>query len=279
MLHKRGFQIGFTVMMLFVAYSFVREMYYVSLDPDRSADISYLQAVDRSLLNKTSESYGIPQILRFIFPFVCVLPFSFSLFVDRSTRISDIVIARSGKRRYYFSKAAAAFVGGFIIFFIPLLVSTALTHIFYSNSVINIFDPNYSTMTAGGKKFFTMGDLMLELITFSPALGELFAALLLSVYAGACAMLALALSYFFRRFAVFIFVPVFLLCKLFELWESMIKADYGYMYLRIDPLKYTVISSDNQYYGRPYWLPAAEITVIIAVSACIMIFASRRDQL
>ncbi|MBR6045692.1 MAG: hypothetical protein IKP47_08665 [Ruminococcus sp.] len=279
MLHKRGFQIGFTVMMLFVAYSFVRGMYYVSLDPERGADISNLQAVDRALLNKTNESYGIPQILRFIFPFVCVLPFSFSLFIDRSTRISDIVIARSGKRRYYFSKLAAAFAGGFIIFFIPLLISTALTHIFCSSSIINVFDINFSELTAGGKEFFTMGDLMLELITFSPALGELFAALLLSVYAGACAMLALALSYFFRRFAVFIFVPVFLLCKLFELWESMIKVDCGYMYLRIDPLKYSVISSDNPYYGRPYWIPAAEIAVIIAVSAGIMLFASRRDQL
>ena len=279
MLHKRGFQVGFTVMMLFVAYSFIKGLHGVSLDPDRNLDISNLQAADRALMNKTNETYGIPQILRFIFPFVCVLPFSFSLFVDRSTRISDIVIIRSGKRRYYFSKLAAAFTGGFLIFFIPLIISTALTHSFYASSVIDVTDINFSEMTAGGKEFFTMRDLMLEIIAFSPVLGEVFAAFLLSVYSGACAVFALSLSCFIRRFSVLIFVPVFLLCKLFELGESMIKVDHGYMYLRIDPLKFTVISTDNPIFGRAFWIPAAEIAALIAVSAGIMLFASRRDQL
>lgn len=279
MLRKRGFQVGFTVMLLFVVHSFITEFRQVSINGYQRYDITDLCAVDHSIFNETGESYGIPQMLSFIFPFVCVLPFSFSLYVDRSTRINEIVIARCGKRGYYLAKLFAAFTGGFIIFFIPLLISTALTHSFYSNSVINIFDINFSEMTAGGKEFFTMRDLMLELIAFSPVLGELFAALLMSFYAGACAMLALTLSYFIRKFAVLIFVPVFLLCKLLELWESMIKVEYGYMYLRIDPLKYAVISSDNPVFGRAYWIPVLEFAVMAVISVGIMLFASRRDQL
>ena len=279
MLHKRGFQIGFTVMMLFVIYSFITEFRAISSNTNLNFDLSNFSAADHSIFNESGESYGVPQMLSFIFPFVCVLPFSFSLFVDRSTRINEIVIARCGKRRYYLAKLFAAFTGGFIILFIPLLISTVLTHIFYSNSVINVFDINFSQMTAGGKEFFTMHDLMLEITAFSPVIGELFAALLMSFYAGACAMLAFALSYFIRRFAVFIFVPVFMLCKLFELGESMIKADHGYMYLRIDPLKFAVISSDNPIFGRAYWILVIEFAVLAVISVGIMLFASRRDQL
>jgi hypothetical protein len=266
--------------MLFTAFSFARSFYYLSAyDTDVNFDISCMQAADRSFLNKTAETAGTSNTLTFMFPFLCVLPFSFSLFVDRSTRISDIVISRCGKRRYYFSKAAAAFTGGFLIFFIPIAVSTVLTNSFYSHSVIDLFDPNFSTLTAGDKEFLTMRDLMLEILLFSPVLAELLAAFLLSVYAGACAVFALALSCAVRRFAVLIFVPVFLLTKLFELAQSMIIADHGYTYFHIDPMKYTVISSDNPFYGRPYWLFAAEIAVILALSAAVLFTASRRDQL
>lgn len=280
MLNKRGFQIGFTVMLVFVCFAFVRDYHNRTMyDTELNYELSAMQAVNFSILNENSEITGISKILAFIFPFVATLPFSFSLFVDRSTQISGIIISRCGRRRYYFSKLAAAFTGGALIFFIPLLISTILTHSFYSSSVINVFDINFSELTAGGREFFTMRDLLLELTVFSPVLGELFAAILISVYAGACAMLALALSYFVRRFAVLIFVPVFILTKLFELADSMMKVSSDYPPMRIDPLKYTVISSDNPIYGRPYWLPAAETAGIIAVSVLIMLFASRRDQL
>ena len=277
MFHKRGFQVSFTVMLLFVVYCFINNYHRLTTERFINFDLEGMQAVHRSFLNDSNQEHF--QTFVFFFPFAAVLPFSFSLFVDRSTRINEIVIARCGKRKYYFSKLTAAFAGGFVIVFIPLIISTALTHIFYSNSVINLFDPNYSTLTAGDKPFLTMRDLILEILVFSPLLGELFAALLLSVYAGACAVLALALSFFIKRFAVMIFVPVFLLTKLFELGQSMIKADYGYTYFNIDPMKYVVISSDNPIYGRPYWIFALEITAMLGLSVGIMIFASKRDTL
>ncbi len=277
MFHKRGFQVSFTVMLLFVVYSFINNYHRFTTDSIFNYDLEGMQAVHRSFLNESNQQHF--QTFVFFFPFVAVLPFSFSLFVDRSTRINEIVISRCGKKKYYFSKLTAAFVGGFVIILIPLMISSALTHIFFSNSVINIFDPNYSTLTAGDKPFLTMRDLMLEILVFSPILGELFAAFLLSVYAGTCAVLALALSFFIKRFAVLIFVPVFLLTKLFELGQSMIKVDYGYTYYNIDPMKYVIISSDTPFFGRPYWLFALEIIVMLILSVSILVFASKRDTL
>lgn len=275
MLHKRGFQLSFTVMLLFIAYSLAAGLL------QRSQWCIYdtygLQAVHNSFLNDFSEERF--KIFEYLFPFIVVLPFSFSLYVDRSTRISEAVITRCGKRSYYFSKLTAAFIGGGLIIFIPLLISTALTHGFYTNSVINPIDPNYSLMTAGGKDFLTMRDLLLEITLVSPVLGELFASLLLSVYAGACAALALSLSSFIRRFSILIFLPVFLLTKLFDLFQSMIKVSFGYTFFHADPMKYVIISTDSPFYGRPYWLFAAVIAVMLALSAVIMLLASRRDSL
>ncbi|MBR1385153.1 MAG: hypothetical protein IJ555_15305 [Ruminococcus sp.] len=277
MLHKRGFQVSFTVMLLFAVGCFIEGCLRSSHDASAYYEMAGMQAVHRSFLNETNEQRL--QTFEFFFPFIVVLPFSFSLFVDRSTRISEIVLSRCGRGRYYLSKLCAAFIGGFILIFIPLLISCALTHGFCSISVIELFDPNYSTLTAGGKDFLTMRDLLLELLVFSPVLGELFAAALLSVYAGACAVLALAMSCFVNRFSVLIFLPVFLLTKLFALGQSMIIAKYGYTYFNIDPMKYVIISSDGPFYGRPYWLFALEMAAVMSLSAVMMLLASRRDSL
>lgn len=277
MLHKRGFQISFTLVMLYVMYIFVQLYWYRSMTDIDVFDYSNLMAVHSGFLNESGERQL--DTLLFFFPFIAVMPFSFSLYVDRSTRISDIVISRCGKRSYYFSKLFTAFTGSFLIFFIPLMISTVLTHIFYAPSLLNIFDPNYSEATAGGKAFLSMRDVTLELIFFSPVLGETFAAFLFSLYAGACGMLALAFSGCFGRVSVLIFVPVYVLTKLFDFTRSVIKVEYDYTYFQLDPVKYVIISSDSHFYGRPLWLYALVVGGIIALSAVMTFIISRRDRL
>ncbi|MBR1393423.1 MAG: hypothetical protein IJ561_06260 [Ruminococcus sp.] len=277
MLRKRGFQVSFTVVLLYVMYIFVQQFWFKSMNDIDVFDYADLGAVHSGFLNESGERQL--DTLLFFFPFIAVLPFSFSLYVDKSTRISDIVISRCGRRRYYFSKLMTAFVGSFLIFFIPIMVSYVLTHIFYAPGMLNLFDPNYGEATAGGKDFLSMRDTTLELIFFSPFLGETFAAFLFSLYAGACGMLALALSNCFGRVSVLIFVPVYVLTKLFELGQSVIKVKYDYTYFQLDPVKYAVISSDNPFYGRPIWLYALTVGAIILLSAVMTLIVSRRDRL
>ena len=277
MINKRGFQVSFTMMMLFVVFCFIEGFYLCSVDKNRNYDIANLQSADFSFLNESHEQRF--QTFVFFFPFLVVLPFSFSLFIDRSTRIREIVITRCSRKEYYYSKLITAFLGGFIIIFIPLIISTVLSHCFYSHSVINLFDPNYSTLTAGEKDFLSMRDLLLELLVFSPVMGEIAAAFFLSVYAGTCAMFALSVSGIIKRFSVLIFLPVFLLTKLFDLGQSMIKSAYDYTYFNIDPMKYVIISSDNPIYGRPYWLFALEMAAMILISVLLIHVLSKQDNI
>lgn len=92
-------------------------------------------------------------------------------------------------------------------------------------------------------------------------------------------MLALAFSNCFGRVSVLIFVPVYVLTKLFDFTRSVIKVEYDYTYFQLDPVKYAVISSDSHFYGRPLWLYALVVGGIIALSAVMTFIVSRRDRL
>ena len=75
MFHKRGFQVSFTVMLLFVVYSFINNYHRFTTDSIFNYDLEGMQAVHRSFLNESNQQHF--QTFVFFFPFVSVLPFSF----------------------------------------------------------------------------------------------------------------------------------------------------------------------------------------------------------
>jgi len=73
-----------------------------------------------------------------MFPFVVILPFSFSYFEDKETQTYNFYVSRMGKKNYILSKAIVSFCGSFLIIFIPFLLNMLLNHITYLETKIHI---------------------------------------------------------------------------------------------------------------------------------------------
>lgn len=87
---------------------------------------------------------GLLSYLELLFPFLCALPFSFSILTDKAANTDTLLCAYCGKRRYIISKITAAFIGSFLIFFVPLMINGCLNYLIFDNSMgANLFNPNW----------------------------------------------------------------------------------------------------------------------------------------
>jgi len=277
---KRGFQFSFTLMMLLVCIAFIFEMSPILLSNiDDSLfpleDISSYPASDISILNEMSKYLNV---LKFIFPFIAPMPFAFSFITDKSLHISEIIQSRCGIKRYFMTKTAAVFTGGFLVLFLPLLVGITIDHIFAGNTIIDLFQLNFSEM-AVDNTFIVKNDFQLSLLAASPVFGELFAAFCISIFSGVCSVTAFAFSLFIRKFAVLVFVPAFVFIKLCDAAYSAEISKNGFGYIMLNPLGYAEVSTDNMIYGRSYLLFFGLNALILAISLLVIYIHSKHDQI
>ncbi|MDR0515287.1 MAG: hypothetical protein LBG81_09055 [Coriobacteriaceae bacterium] len=71
-----------------------------------------------------------PTLYFFILPLLVCLPFSATLYSDTRTGYDGQVATRVSRRRYYYSKAAAAFLSGMAVAVVPLVLDFYLTALF-----------------------------------------------------------------------------------------------------------------------------------------------------
>ncbi len=88
-----------------------------------------------------------------IVPFLVVFPFAMSYVNDCNNRIIPLFQVRMGVRKYYISKAVACFVGGFVAFFVPLMINIFLNNVTFPDSGItfagDMYDLNYNSRITG----------------------------------------------------------------------------------------------------------------------------------
>ena len=146
MLNKKGFMFGFSAMMMICLLEVVFSSYGVTAlrmegdgfpgnDPS-----SVITSFEAFILCVPS---GLLSYLELLFPFLCALPFSFSILTDKAANTDTLLCAYCGKRRYIISKITAAFIGSFLIFFVPLMITAVLI---ISSSIIP-WEQIYSTRT------------------------------------------------------------------------------------------------------------------------------------
>ncbi|MFP3156468.1 hypothetical protein LQZ18_19025 [Lachnospiraceae bacterium ZAX-1] len=61
-----------------------------------------------------------------LYPFLAVIPAGFTLFADDSAKITELIVAKEGRKRYCISKMAAAFLATFFVFTVPFLLEMLL---------------------------------------------------------------------------------------------------------------------------------------------------------
>ena len=285
MLNKKGFKFGFTVMMLICLAEVLINAYGVTAfrmegdgfpGNDPSSVISSFEAFILCIPS------GLLGYLELLFPFLCALPFSFSLLTDKAANTDTLLCAKCGKRRYIISKIAAAFIGSFLIFFIPLMINDCLNYIIFDNSMgANLFNPNwrfngFGVMRATDYPNAPFG----ELLAASPFMYSALHALLFSLMSGVFGVLALASSVFCRRNKVLAFGAGFLILNILRFLENYSLNDEPCKkYTALDLFKYVTYYYCDGRTGMNYGAFFIALGAVIVICSALLLFCGRKDYI
>ncbi len=134
---KRGFQISFSLML---AFAFLYPISLLLMGHLKGNDISDLP--DRIYAYPFCFGSTPGDVLYFILPILSFLPFATSFAADRKLHTYYPLTARGGLRSYFFAKAIACMMGGFVIFFIPLAINIPVNHVLMPQTMRNAITNN-----------------------------------------------------------------------------------------------------------------------------------------
>ena len=143
-----------------------------------------------------------------LFPFLVVLPASFSFLTDRNTNIQNILIGKVGKRNYYSSKLIAGFFATFLTFTIPFLLELVLNCIAFPSEAGRIMGnwPIYSEYVTRNIHDYLFGSFYLT----SPYLCHIGTILMLGIFAGCGAIFVMGISTFRIPYKALLFLPFYI---------------------------------------------------------------------
>ena len=285
MLCKKGFKFGFTATMIICLAEVLINAYGVTAfrmegdgfpGNDPSSVISSFEAFILCIPS------GLLGYLELLFPFLGALPFSFSLLTDKAANTDTLLCAKCGKRRYIISKTAAAFIGSFLIFFIPLMINDLLNYIVFDNSMgADLFDPNWRFKGFGVMRKTDFPDAPFgKLLAASPFLYSALHALLFSLMSGVFGVLALASSVFCRRNKVLAFGAGFMILNIMRFLENYsLNNDIDKKYTALDPFKYVTYYYCDGRTGMNYGAFFITMGAVVIISSALLIFCGRNDHI
>lgn len=210
MLNKKDFKISFTIVLAYCLITYVSNVL-----SSLKIDISMMYSSDALFaLNCNSPFWSKFSV---IFPYLVVLPFSFSYIEDNNINIHPYFMQRLGTNQYFKGKAIVSFIGGFIIIFIPFAINIVLNYITFPTNH-NTYYGIYNTL---GYCNYLLGSgialntqykefLFLNLYLYSPFLYNLLFLIMCSTFSGILSMASTSFSYISNKIKLAIFVPVFL---------------------------------------------------------------------
>ncbi len=146
------------------------------------------------------------------YPFLLVIPASFAYFADKKSRAIVFQQARTDRKSYYISKSISAFLAAFIIYALPLYIELVLNILAFPVSLnISLDSDNGNVLElvhSDGIQKYLFSDLWI----YNKLLYIIIMIALLGILTGLLAVFAQCISMVFRfRYAVFIFLPVYIL--------------------------------------------------------------------
>ena len=185
----------------------------------KQTDAAHIAAPQSAFILSQDSGQLIPVYLEMLFPFLALLPFSFSYLNDRKLGISDIYISNSGIRKYYVTKQLVCFSVTFIVFFIPFLINLIQVYLTFPAdgsyvSEMSMWETAYDhlLMTSEADNGSVLCTLFLRLLRHHPFLYDLIYTAFYSAYAGLVGMFSLSVSYFLKpKLQLLLFLPYLLL--------------------------------------------------------------------
>ena len=211
MCNKKGFQLAFLINLIYVLLTYLfyawKQMGY---------DISTISSPSAIFpLYINTEFFGM---FINVVPFIVVLPFSMSFITDKTNLILPALQTRSGIKKYYVSKAVVCFIGSFLIFIIPLLLSSLLNNLTFPQSGItflgDLYDINFDSRLVGSDVVTITnwkGIWFPNLFIFNMELYNILYAFLFSVSMGLLGVFAYALSFLIKKQKILMLLPVYLI--------------------------------------------------------------------
>jgi len=152
-----------------------------------------------------------------IVPFLVVFPYAMSFINDRQNRLLPLLQVRTGVKNYYLSKGIACFLGGFLTFFIPLVLNILLNQLTFPDSGItfigDLYDINYDARIAGSNIILETdwaGMWFPELFIGSPQGYNLLFAVIFSVAMGIFSVFVYSISFGIKK-KIMLLLPLYLI--------------------------------------------------------------------
>jgi hypothetical protein len=268
MLNKKGFIISFCFMIAFSLYSYLMGVFELNgLDRYlcRGVEGQFLL----NFLNSNSEIWCS------IYPMIIILPFCFSVIIDKEIHINDLMIVRGSRKKYYISKAVVAFIGAFLICFVPLIINNFLNSVTFYDGVTNIswvqkLQEQYSADLLGTNVIVNTKYKIVPLVGLyvrHPIIFNYVWALFVSTVAGFISVFVFACSFYIKRYTVFLFLPFYLIITVLgKLTPSLSTNNY----ISFNFEQYIQV---NSLYGRSYSL----LWMFIGFLLLIAILLIRRE--
>lgn len=214
-------------------------------------------------------------------PFLAVLPFAMSFIDDNKNQILPILQIRSGIRVYYITKGVVCFIGGFVAFFVPLLINLLLNHFTFPNSGLtfigDLYDINFDPRVTGATLIIdTKWPVMWfpRLFLASQEMYSLLFCVIFSVSMGIFGTFIYVVSFVFKKSKLLLLLPFYLIVSCFDRVELLFRSREPYVCYMI--LSYLTV--DGWHGKSPVFLGAFFLTVIVFIILGIY-FQIQRDQL
>jgi hypothetical protein len=274
MCNKKSFQLAFLINLIYILLTY---LFYAWRQ--RGYDISTITSPSAIFpLNAGTEFFDI--FINLV-PFIVVVPFSMSFIEDKSNLILPALQTRSGIKSYYYSKAVACFIGSFLIFLIPLLLSILLNNLTFPQSGItflgDLYDINFDANIVGSritKITNWKGIWFPNLFFFNMELYNILYAFIFSVSMGLLGIFAYALSFMIKKQKIMLLLPVYLLLITFNILDQFLENVVPFTCYKV--FQYITI---NDTYGKNPIFLIVFFSVLTILAVILIIRQSHMDQI
>lgn len=232
---QKSFVITMMVMIVFSCVAFIVNCITIFGRPITNVPNVYFFFIGSAL------SESMYYILSVILPLAAALPFADSYFKERKDNLLPVVLLKSSRSTYYFSKGIAVFFSGFFIAFIPLLLNNLLNFIVFpvtagcDFTMFPTYDSDFFV-----KGFWLKNIILKDFFISSPYLYNLFFLFAISTVSGLYAVIIYNLSFFVKKQHLLLLTSAFVLSNLCSILSSITPGfrirleDYCYAFTKME---------------------------------------------
>jgi hypothetical protein len=275
MVNKLGFKIAFTAVLLLSLWN---SLYYAFLCAGH--DVFNVLASSDVFILHTAAKFNEQFQLYYIY--ILILPFSFSYLIDAKSKIYMLVQTRGGVKNYYLSKLTASFIGSFIVFFIPFIITILFNQIIFPadgtliDSIHNLY-AHTATITGDNIVVRTVssGIPFKWLYIYYPQWYNVLYSFFFSCVAGVLGAFVFSISFFIKKFNVFLVLPLFLLTYILNKIDIVI-INRAKTYINVNIHPYIMVKSEH---GKSLFYIISLLTAMIIITLCLIKRKSSSDQI